>query len=284
MKISQSCGSIFMVFFGMMASSAWSHASALHDFEGGDDIHFSRVAPNMEYLGSTQLGNIFSDSDVMDFGACGSYENPPIQAVQLEVSRAEVEIQEIVLQFGNGQEQRLSVRSFFQPGSASRVIDLEGNSRCVRRAFITGRTLSFGSQGRVTLFGFRNRLEPNPGNGHDFQRFLGATYLEFRGDSDVIQLGSCGRNPREDSPDRVSALRFRVTRNDAEIDHILVQFGNGQTQEIEVRNFFEEGTWSVRKDLAGDRRCIDRIYVYGRTVDHRGRGFGEARFEVYGLD
>lgn len=284
MKISQMCESILMVFFVITATSSWSQAAALHDFDGRDEIHFSRVSPNMEYLGSTRLGNIFSDSDVMEFGACGTLENPPVQAVQLEVSRAEVEIQEIVLQFGNGEEQRLSVRSFFQPGSTSRVIDLEGNFRCVRRAFITGRTLSFSSQGVVTLYGVRRMVEPNPGNGHDYQRFLGATYLEFRGDSDEIHLGRCGRNPREESPDRVSALRFRVTRNNAEIDHIVVQFGNGQTQEIEVRNFFQEGSWSVRKDLAGERRCVDRIYVHGRTVDTRGGGFGEARFEVYGLD
>lgn len=284
MKITQTFISILFLASGIASFSTVSHADILHESDGRDEYRHSRIAPNMEYLGSTKLGNIFSDSDVMDFGACGTHENSPVQAVQLEVSRAEVEIQELVLQFGNGNEQRLSVRSYFQPGTTSRVIDLDGNLRCVRRAFITGRTLSFGSQGVVTLFGVRRMGEPNPGNGHEFQRFLGATYLEFRGDSDVIQLGRCGGNPREQGPDRVSALRFRVTRNNAEIERILVQFGNGHTQEIQVRNFFEENSWSVRKDLDGERRCVDKIYVYGRTADTRGGGFGEARFEVYGLD
>jgi len=285
MKITQTFISILSFVVSVAAFSSQTYASALHDFDDRGDLRQFRIAPDMEYFGRTKLGNIFSDSDVINFGACGTRENSPVHAVQLEVSRAEVEIQEIVLQFGNGEEQRLSVRSFFRPGTSSRVIDLEGNFRCVQRAFITGRTLSFGPEGVVALYGLRRVMpEPNPGNGNRFQRFLGATYLEFRGDSDVIQLGRCGHNPRDYGPDRASALVFRVTRNNAEIDHIVVQFGNGQSQEIQVRNFFEENSWSVRKDLDGGRRCVDKIYVYGRTVDTRGGGMGESRFEVYGLD
>lgn len=272
MRITQAFVSVVLVGFALFNS-----------FQGLASENL-RISPEMEYLGSTHLGNVFSDSDVIEFGQCGTPANPFVHSVQLQVGRAEVEIQEIVLQFGNGQEQRLSVRSYFQPGSISRVIDLAGDERCVKRAFITGRTLGLGMQGVVSLYGVRSRQEAGPHPVPVYQRFLGATYLEFQGDSDVIRLGRCGRNPGDSGLDRASAVRFRVTGNNAEIDHVLVQFGNGHSEEIEVRSYFEQGSWSARKDLIGERRCIQNVYVYGRTVDTRGGGSGEARFEVYALD
>lgn len=270
------------------------------------------VAPGMELLGRTSLGKVFHDSDVIDLGHCGTPQNSPVRSVQVEVRFANVEIDEVVLQFGDGSEQRLSIREYFNPGSSSRVIDLNGDRRCVRRIFVTGRTLElFAPEAVVAVYGSRfyggneghhdhdgdhdgdHDRDHHDGDHHgdyddDFHghRFLGATYLSGHHDHDRIVLGSCRHRSGGGmyGRDVARTLQFRVTENDAQIDSVIVVFGNGQAQEIDIRRFFEEGTYSAPKDLNGDRRCIQEILVSGHTIENRRNGFEEARFEIFALD
>jgi|GEM_PF-3397536 len=266
------------------------------------------VAPGMELLGRTSLGKVFHDSDIIDLGQCGTPQNSPVRSVQIEVRFASVEVHEVVLQFGDGTEQHLGVREYFNPGASSRVIDLNGDRRCVRRIFVTGRTLEiFAPQAVVAIYASRfyggngghddhDRDDHDRGHHGDHDRdydddfhghrFLGATYLNGHHDHDRIPLGNCRHRPAGGmfGRDVVRTLQFRVTENDAQIDHILVVFGNGQAQEIDVRRFFEEGTYSAVKDLEGERRCIQEILISGHTVQSRRNGFQEARFEIFALD
>ena len=51
---------------------------------------------------------------------------------------------------------------------------------------------------------------------------------------------------------------------------IAVRFGNGDFQEIDVREHFTEGSYSEWKDLDGDKRCVGAIVVVGRSDSSAG--------------
>ncbi len=231
----------------------------------------------MEYMGQTRIQNIFSDSDTINFGSCEGRQNNFIKYIQLRVDRAPVEIEDLVIQYGNGERDRLSVRERFEPGTASRLIDLRGSSRCVTRAFVRARTLGFVNEGIVSFYGYRQPRRTPPGPSHG--RFLvGRTNLDYSRDADRIFVSRCDRN------DSINArqIQLYVVGNDAKIEEFVVTFGNGDVVNIPVREYFSERSWSSVKDLPGNQRCIREIFVLGRTLNNRYNG-GKASVDVFGI-
>ena len=226
-----------------------------------------------EYLGKTSVQNIFSDSDVVNFGSCGGPNNSFIQRLQLRVERAPIEIEDLVIEYGNGERDRIQVREEFKPGTTSRLIELEGGSRCVTRAFIRARTLGFFVEGIVHFYGYRSQNQD-----HRSAFLLGRTSLDYSRDADRILVSRC------DGRDSVVArkVQLQVRGNDANIDEVIVTFGNGDVAKVPVRETFAERSWSAVKDLPGDQRCIREIFVMGRTLNNRYNG-GHATLDVYGI-
>lgn len=233
--------------------------------------------PNLnqiEYLGQTELGHFFSDSDRVEFGRCDGPNNNPVNSIQLRVERSPVEIEELVIQFGNGQTERISVRSEFRPGSESRIIDLPGATRCVERAYITGRTMSFNSsQGVVKFYGFRSAPLPPPSR----YKLIGVTNLEYDRDADSIIVSRCENNSKVFA----KKIKLQILNNTAQIFDLKVRYGNGEVEDIPVRDFFEPGSWTVEKDLNGALRCITEIFVIGRTLNNN-HNHAKAQVRVFG--
>ena len=203
-------------------------------------------------LGQTALG-FERDSDVVNApGSCGR-DAPYFYALRVEVSQNAAEIDYLAVTFGNGEAQRLSIRAHFAPGAGSRVVDLEGSARCIERFQVIGRTERTGFQAVVKVFG----LYADPAS----RTLLGRTSLEFGRDRDLVQVpGACGPG----AP-RFFAVQVEVDQNAAEIDSIRVVFGDGSTQEPEVRSRFPAWSQSRIIDLKGGARCIERFKVAGRT-------------------
>jgi hypothetical protein len=239
-------------------------------------IHAYANRMELEYLGQTNVQSIFSDSDIVEFGPCDGRRNDFIQYIQLRVDREPVEIEDLVIEYGNGQRDRLQVREHFEPGTASRLIDLNGHNRCVTRAFVRARTLSYFNEGVVSFYGYRQRHnQPDPIHG----RFaIGRTNLDYSRDAEQLFVSRCDRN------DSVIArqLQIHVVGNDANIEEFVVTFGNGDVINIPVREYFAQGSWSQVKDLPGDQRCIREIFVLGRTLSNRYNG-GRATVDVFGI-
>lgn len=123
---------------------------------------------------------------------------------------------------------------------------------------------------------FQTAAWAEPGH-HDEVRLLGATALSNSVDHDVIRVeGNCP-GPRNHP---VSALKVRVQERRAHIDYVRVRFGNGQWEQLPIRNFFEPGSESRWVDLPGGRRCIEMIAIQGETEGHHHDR--EAIVEVYG--
>lgn len=116
-----------------------------------------------------------------------------------------------------------------------------------------------------------------PGYGPGREVFLGDTFLSPReNDVDWIFVNDC----RDGAWDRdLVAVRVEVRNVQAEIESVILRFGNGQTQPLYLRERFAPGTSSRWIDLDGGRRCIREIRVVG---DAEGYGNRQARVGVFG--
>jgi hypothetical protein len=103
--------------------------------------------------------------------------------------------------------------------------------------------------------------------------YLGQAYVNGRGDRDRISVGR-GRG-------RFQRIQIRVDRAPIEFYRVVVHYGNGRSEEVDVRQRIPAGGQTRAIDLRGDERAIDSVeFFYSR-----GRwGFGrEPRVRLYGI-
>ena len=67
-------------------------------------------------------------------------------AVQIRVRRAPINMQRMVIHFGDGEEQTVELKDNFKAGGESRIIDLEGKKRVIRKVSFWYDTKGFGEQ------------------------------------------------------------------------------------------------------------------------------------------
>lgn len=107
-------------------------------------------------LGEVDLRDA-KDWDLVRLPPCGRSGNMPVTSLGVRVTKHPAEINRLKVTFYNGQQQELSVRHRFAPGSVSRWIDLPGEARCIRTIRIVGDTDSLGwrpgKQAQVVFWG-----------------------------------------------------------------------------------------------------------------------------------
>lgn len=89
------------------------------------------------------------DKDVVDVGA----REGTFQKLEVRVKGSALEMYDIKVVFGDGSDFHPETRLVFGKGSWSRVIDLPGNQRVVRRVEFKYGNLPRGGRARVRLFG-----------------------------------------------------------------------------------------------------------------------------------
>lgn len=205
--------------------------------------------PNRVVLGETFLENRPDGDYVAIRPVCN------LTMVQLGVLGDAAEIRDLRVVFGNNQVQDIAVREQFQANSFSVWKDLDGNARCVKGFYVFGRSNSNTPRSsRVVLYGYE---------GGSRTKVLAHTELSNRPGFDIVRL-----------PRPVCDLhRFAITvvQNAARIDFLMVEFGNGQRQQFEVRDHFAPGSSSRWMDLNGNARCVTTLYVSGKTENNWGR-------------
>ena len=106
--------------------------------------------------------------------------------------------------------------------------------------------------------------------GDDRLRLLGSTSLSrAENDRDRINFANC----RND----VSRIKLKVRGAPAEIESVVVRFGNGSVQRLPVRDFFKRGSESRWIDVPGKERCVRSITIVGDSQSKR----AQARIEVF---
>lgn len=99
-------------------------------------------------VGSTKLSLIENDKDVLRFRNCRG----GIHAIQLRVSKGNVEIEKLWVKYGNGQRDTLNVADNIAKGGSTRWIDLQGGSRCIKEIGIIGDTEHSTDRARVDIW------------------------------------------------------------------------------------------------------------------------------------
>lgn len=82
---------------------------------------------------------------------------------------------------------------------------------------------------------------------------LGQRKVNFKADKDEISGWRDGI---------YKGLQIRVNGGSVSIQKMVIHFRNGQTQEVELRNNFTDGSVSRVIDLPGNRRLIDKVVFW----------------------
>lgn len=107
---------------------------------------------------------------------------------------------------------------------------------------------------------------------------LGAVSLTDATDRDLVELPACDGSRNRP----VTSLQLRVAEYPAQIDRLVVEFGNGERQELQLKKHFSVGASSRWMDLQGPARCIRRIGVVGDTDTPRRAPNRQARISFMG--
>ena len=101
-------------------------------------------------LGSRTV-NLFGDHDTIRVGLTSGV----FSKIRMSVRGNAVFMRDLHVTFGNGSSTDVPVRFMFLPGTASRVIDLPGAARFIRRIDMTYNRLPVGGRATVTIQGWK---------------------------------------------------------------------------------------------------------------------------------
>jgi len=183
-------------------------------------------------------------------------------AIQIKVEGSSVLLFELKVTFANGETFEPKTRYQFDKDTKSRVIDLPGTARVVKKVDFKYANLPGGGNARVELWG-KDMSPPPPA-----WKKAGQRQVDGRLDHDSLTLDDGA----------YSAIQLRVEGSSLLMFEVKVHFANGEKFEPNVRLQFDKDTRSRVIDLPGAKRNIKRIdFKYANLP-----GGGNARVEVWG--
>ena len=113
------------------------------------DMDRRRGVDNWEKIG-TKVVNFKIDKDVVKVGA----DDGRFTKLKLAVSGGGLNMHRMVVHYGNGERDEIEVRHDFSKKSASRVIDLKGNTRIIQKiTFVYDTKNRAGMKAKLHVFG-----------------------------------------------------------------------------------------------------------------------------------
>lgn len=91
-------------------------------------VDVSADPPRWEMLGMRKVNYTLDRDEILVTRSEGIFN-----ALKVKVKAGPLNMHKIVVHFGNGQTEELEVRENFQAGGESRVLDLPGNQRIIRK-------------------------------------------------------------------------------------------------------------------------------------------------------
>ncbi len=107
---------IKLLLVGMVALAAMSFTT------------LSEKAGPWELLGARNVNYALDRDEIVVTRAEGFFT-----AIQIKVKRGPVNMHRLVIHYGNGEKEEIELRENFRAGSNSRVIDLPGNKRVIKK-------------------------------------------------------------------------------------------------------------------------------------------------------
>jgi len=93
--------------------------------------------------------------------------------------------------------------------------------------------------------------------------YLGSSHVDGQHDHDNIAVGGAAG--------RSHALQIRVIHAPIEFDHIVVHYGNGESETLQVRDVIRAGRSSRAIPLEGDRIVQSLELWYGKANPNSGK-------------
>lgn len=198
-----------------------------------------------------------NDKDTILVGA----DDGVFTAIQVKVENSSLVMQDIKLTFGNGETFEPKTKLTFASDTSTRVIDLPGEKRVLKKVEFKYGNLPGGGKARVELWG---KAAPAP-----FQK-LGEREVNGKLDKDEIKVGA---------DDGVfTGIQVKVEGSSLVMHDIKVVFGNGETFDPKTKLVFDKDTSTRLIDLPGNKRVIKSVtFKYGNLP-----GGGKARVELWG--
>ncbi len=230
-----------------------------------------------ERLGTRRV-SFAAERDVIEVGAVDGR----FTAVRIDVADGDLEMYNVRIVFGDGDAWSPPTRLDFRQGTRSRVIDLPGGARVIRRiefayrsrvrrgratVEVYGRTAGGGAGGAAADVPLTEVAAPaRAGWEH-----VGSRVVSFRAERDVVTAVGQGT---------FRQLRFEVDGGDLDLFDLRVTFGSGESWSPTTRLHFREDSRSRVLDLPGAARVVRRVDFVYRSV--AGGGEGRAVIHVYG--
>ena len=222
---------------------------------------FAQGARRWVFLGQTTV-NGQRDYDRIGIGR----NEGRFESIQLRVSGAPVEFQKVVVNYANGTSEEVEIRDRIPAGGQTRAIDLRGGERVINsvefrysKANWSGRNLP-----KVSLYGIDFVRKPASN-----WTFLGQAAVSGSRDRDRIGVG---RNEG-----KFQSIQLRVAGGPVEFYRVVVHYGNGASEEVEVRDRIPAGGQTRAIDLRGGEREISSVEFFYGNAHFRG-----AKVSLYG--
>jgi hypothetical protein len=243
-------------------------------------------------LGERTVNGKF-DKDAMEVGG----DEGTFTAIRVKVEGSALEMYDIKVLFKNGDVFSPATRLVFGKDSWTRVIDLPGDRRVIKRVEFKYGNLPGGGNARVELWGKqggggggnggrdndgdgwrggkgdgngKGDRDNNKGDRGDGMRKLGERTVNGKFDKDTVNVGA--------DDGFFTAIQVKVEGSALEMYDIKVVFVSGATFSPNTRLVFGKDTWTRVIDLPGDKRLIKRVeFKYGNLP-----GGGNARVELWG--
>jgi len=198
-----------------------------------------------------------ADKDVIKVGA----DDGVFTAIQIKIEGSSLTMQDIKVVFGNDETFEPKTKLTFDKDTTTRVIDLPGDKRTIKRVEFKYGNLPGGGKARVELWAKAAAVP--------FQK-LGERDVNGKNDKDVINVGG---------DDGVfTAIQVKVEGSSLVMNDIKVVFANGETFEPKTKLVFDKDSATRLIDLPGNKRVIKKVeFKYGNLP-----GGGKARVELWG--
>ena len=109
------------------------------------------TAQKWEHLGAAKVNGHLDYDEIMVTALEGDFS-----AIKLFVENEGIQFERVVVHFGNGRKEEIVLRDFIPAGGESRVIDLPGRDRIIRKVvFFYKSNAATKRKGKVVLYGRR---------------------------------------------------------------------------------------------------------------------------------
>lgn len=223
-------------------------------------------AGSWEVLGERKV-NFRLDRDVIPVTRAEGRFN----AIKLSVHHSGVRMIDLKVHFGNGEVQDVAIRKFIPAGGETRVIDLRGGPRVIKKVVFVYKTPRGTRPGRALVRLHGRHAGPAAGgapaapkadDGRGWEK-LGEKVVNFGVDRDVIVVTR--------AEGVFTKVRLHVKGNDLHMLDMKIHYANGDVQDVPLRFRIPAGGFSRVIDLPGNKRIIKKVVFWYRTEGMRGK-------------